>query len=69
MGCKYCDTNDDNWDFKEIPMDFGMLGDYNLYVSITRRKKQIALELSSENGDLTLGNIDISYCPFCGEKL
>ena len=34
-GCKFCDVRRKDWDWKKIPMGFGIFGDHVLNISVS----------------------------------
>ena len=69
-GCAFCDTSREDWDYKVLPINLGMFGDYNVNVWVQGRLKKLNLEFEPEKTEPTWSDsIDIEYCPFCGTKL
>lgn len=66
-GCKYCDTNSDEWTWQTFPFDMGVFGNNELSVSINKYRATLTVEVAEEgNESFYLKRTKISYCPFCG---
>lgn len=66
--CNLHDANAENWEYKTIPYDCGVLGKYEMSLSVSRRGMWV--EFGPENHDPILSKrFNIKYCPWCGKKL
>lgn len=70
-GCKYCDTNRDDWTFDIEKYDFGGLGKYDLSLSIVPKDPSILVEFGKIGGQNIIFHKfeGIKFCPYCGRKL
>lgn len=69
-GCKFCDVRRNDWDWKKIPMGFGIFGDHVLNISVSGYRKRITVELEPDRTEpIWWEEVGIEYCPFCGTNL
>lgn len=66
--CNLHDANAENWEYKTIPYDCGVLGKYELSMSVSQGGMWV--EFGPERHEPILSKrFNIKYCPWCGKKL
>lgn len=68
-GCKMCDANREEWEYKTVPYNFGELGKYELSMSVSNNGMWIEFNREREEALISVHFKDIKFCPYCGREL
>ena len=68
--CRHCDPDYDDWNIESLNIDLGNFGEHTLDFLISKKKKAMEISFGPISREyLWEDEMEISYCPFCGEKL
>lgn len=69
-GCKYCDSNRKDWEYKAIPVNMGDFGEYEVCFYVSKGRGHIGVDFGEKTHEpIFESRFMINYCPYCGSKL
>ena len=66
-GCKYCDSNRDDWEYKTIPVNMGDFGEYEVCIFVSKGRESIGVDFGEKTREpIFSSRFMVNYCPYCG---